>query len=51
MVRDQISALLLDESYDHIFDMEGECLSHSLRKYQENRSILEIQHFLNWSQL
>ena len=51
MVRDQVSVLLLDESCDHIFDVEGECLSLFLRKHQENRGIPEIQHFLDRSQL
>ncbi len=48
-MRDQVSALLLNESCDHIFDVEGEYLSLSLRKHQENRDILEVQHFSDWS--
>ena len=50
-MRDQVSVLLLDKSCDHIFDVGGECLSFSLRKYQENRDIPKVQHFLDRSQL
>ena len=50
-MHDQVSAFLLDESCDYTFDVEGECLSLFLRKHQENRGILEVQHFLDCSQL
>ena len=44
-----VFAFLLNKSCDHIFDMGGKYLSFSLTKHQKNCSILEIQHFLNWS--
>lgn len=44
-MHDQVIAFLLDESCDHIFDMEEECLNFSLRKHEENGGIFEVQHF------
>ena len=41
-MHDQVYTLFLDESCDHIVDMEGEYLSLSLKKHEENRFIFEV---------
>ena len=41
-MHNQIYVLLLDESYDHIFDIKEKCLSLFLKKYQENCDIIEV---------
>ena len=47
MVHNQVSAPLLNEFYDHIFDLKKEYLGLSLREHQENRGIFKIQYFLD----
>ena len=47
MIHDQVFVILLDESYNQIFDVEKECLTFFLRKHQKNCDIFYVQYFLD----